>query len=205
MTSALSLTRSPLARRLRQHFWSHPAWWSIALCGFAWTAMLLQGCQDGSGPNVSRIPDIVGATSAPFYLGKEATNISFAIHPPTGPALLRADLTPRRVFLNLENVTSDKMAPSYNVYLNMPPGNVPEKHPDLHVGGFPMFGLVESSRSGPNHTGDGLSFKREVTEVYTRLTASRDWDAKNLRVTFVPKRWDDEVKVQVGRVSLYFE
>src|SRR3982751_4110887 len=35
------------------------------------------------------IPEMVGATSAPFYIGPGVTQISFPIHPPTGPALLR--------------------------------------------------------------------------------------------------------------------
>jgi tyrosinase len=148
---------------------------------------------------------MVGATSAPVQLGKETTSTSFAIQPPTGPALLRADGRPRRVFLDIQNITSDQMAPSYDVYLNVPQGDRPETHPELHVGGMAMFGLVESSMGNRQHPDNGLTYRFEVTSVCAILAASGDWDPQNLRVSFVPTRWNDPVDVRVGRVSLYYE
>jgi hypothetical protein len=41
--------------------------------------------------------------------------------------------------------------------------------------------------------------------VYARLAATGGWDARNLRVSFVPEPWPAPADVQVGRVSLYFE
>jgi len=156
-------------------------------------------------PGVPRLPEMVGATSAPIELGKATAHIGFAIGAPSGPTRLLGDALLRRVFLNIENITSDAMAPSYNVYLNVPQGDDPQKHPDLRVGNLALFGLVESSRSDEEHPGNGLSFKMEVTAVYLRLVATSDWDTKNVRVSFVPRPWDDEVNVRVGRISLYFE
>lgn len=158
-----------------------------------------------SGPQLQPIPEMVGATSAPLYLVETTTHVSLAIHVPTGPALLRADLMPRRVFLNIENITSKVEAPSYEVYLNLPPGAEPEKHPDLRVGSLAMFGLLESSRSSEQHPGNGLTYTLEVTNLFLRLAATQGWDAKNLRVSFVPEPWPGAANVQVGRVSLYFE
>jgi hypothetical protein len=89
--------------------------------------------------------------------------------------------------------------------LNLPPGEEPEKHPELQVGVLSMFGLPESSRSTDQHANNGLSYTQEVTGLYLRLTAMRTWDPKNLRVTFVPRRWDDDIQVNVGRVSLVFQ
>src|SRR5262252_9245238 len=45
------------------------------------------------------IPEMIGATTAPFSLSKGMTHVSLAMHAPTGPAAQRADRTPIRVFL----------------------------------------------------------------------------------------------------------
>jgi tyrosinase len=148
---------------------------------------------------------MVGATSDPFYLGKDAKRISFEIHQPTGPALLHPNTLPRRVFLNVENLTSDTPAPLFDVYLNVPPGDHPEKRDDLYVGSLALFGLVQASRVRRNHPDNGLTVNLDVTETFHRLAAAPDWDAKTLHVSFIPRRWDDALNVRVGRVSLYFE
>lgn len=152
---------------------------------------------------VRPIPEMVGATSAPFYLGEAPTHITIEMQLPTGPALLRPDTTPRRLFLNIENITSEIDAPSYDLYLNLPPGAELQKHQDLHIGHLAMFGIIESSRSDENHPGNGLSYNLEVTGLLHRLAARRDWDGKELRVSFVPEPWPVAARVQVGRVSVY--
>src|SRR5205809_7174623 len=47
------------------------------------------------------IPEMVAATRDPFYIGPGSVEISFGIHPPTGPALLRSN---RRVELHADNI-----------------------------------------------------------------------------------------------------
>jgi tyrosinase len=158
-----------------------------------------------SGPKVPPVPEMVGATGAPFYLSEAITHITIEMHMPTGPALLRADKTPRRIFLNIENITSAIDAPSYEVYLNLPQGAEPQKHQGLHVGILALFGVIESSRPDGKHPGNGLTYNLEVTGLFHRLAAAKDWDAKNLRVSFVPEPWPIPAKVKVGRVSLYFQ
>ncbi len=87
----------------------------------------------------------------------------------------------------------------------MPAGDAPEQHPELRAGNLGMFGLVESSDPNGEHGGSGMTFSLDVTDLFARLAARKDWDSHNLRVTFVPAAWDAPVpKVQVGRVSLYF-
>lgn len=150
------------------------------------------------------IPEMVGATSAPSYIGPGVTQISLPMHPPTGPALLR-DVKQRVVTLQIENVTSAKLAPSFKIYLNAPPGDDPEGHPELFAGNLTTFGLVESSDPRGEHGGAGKTFKLNVTSVFGLLTAKKDWDSQNLRLTFVPGYWDAPVPtIKIGRVSLYF-
>ncbi len=162
---------------------------------------------DPKNPQKTRppIPETVGATSAPFELGDRITTISFEIHTPTGPALVRSDGQAKRVLLRVENVRSSNVAPSFDVYLNLPTGEEPEKHPDLFAFTMSTFGLVEASKTREQHPGNGLSMLRDVTELFIRLTATKHWDGKTLRVSFVPAPWEQHFHVQVGRVSLMIE
>jgi hypothetical protein len=130
--------------------------------------------------------------------------ISLKIHPATGPARARYNVTSRRVVLKVEQVTSDRRAPNFAVYLNLPQGDLPEKRPDLRVGILAMFGLVESSRDSEKHGGNGLAFSFEATKAYVVLVATNKWNDESISVTFVPGPWDAPISVEVGRVSLYF-
>ena len=161
--------------------------------------------QDQRDPRKSKpaIWEMVGATSAPFSLSTGPTHASFALHAPTGPALLRADGKPRRVLLRVENITSQSTAPSIDIYLNVPPGDEPAKRPDLRAGTISTFGLPSSPDD--QHAGNGLAYTEDVTALYLRLAAARDWDPKNLRVSLVPATWDYPVEVQIGRVCLMLE
>lgn len=154
-------------------------------------------------PPMQIIPETVGATSAPFELGLATAHIEFTVHPPSGPALKTPASVPRRLFLRIENLTTETDAPSYDVYINVPPGADPAKHPGLKVGFTPTFGLYEASRGDGNHPGDGLGTQIEITALLNSLTAAKEWDGKSLRVTFVPDpSWDVPAKLRVGRVSL---
>ena len=152
------------------------------------------------------VPEMVGATPAPFFIGPGITQISLEMHPPTGPALdHEGGVMHRDIYLAFDNVKGKVRAPSFQVYLNLPPGRQPDEHPELRAGVLAMFGLVESSSPRDNHGGDGKNMIISVTDLFVRLMAARDWDSRTLRVTFVPQTWDAPVpQVQVGRVALYF-
>jgi hypothetical protein len=45
MNSTFALADRSLGMTLRYFFWSHPEWWSVALCGSAWAIMLLHAWQ----------------------------------------------------------------------------------------------------------------------------------------------------------------
>jgi hypothetical protein len=148
------------------------------------------------------IPEMVGATSAPFYIGPGPVEISFEIHRPTGPALLNPN---PRVELHVDNITSQVAAPPFVVYLELPAGEKTEQHPELHAGNLGFFGLEQSSAKDGKHGGQGLNVRLNVTAVFARLAARKDWDSHHLRVLFVPAPWDAPVpQVKVGRVSLHF-
>lgn len=160
----------------------------------------------GRNPTKPPIPELIGATGSPVLLQTTPTTVSFAVHAPTGPALLRADGQPKRVMLALENVSATKAAPNFGVYLNLPPGDAPDQRPDLYAMTLSTFGLNEFSEPSKHHPGDGLTFRKEITPLYLRLIAARDWDSRALRVTIVPLHWEGPpIDAQIGRISLMLE
>jgi|HubBroStandDraft_6_1064221.scaffolds.fasta_scaffold09897_7 tyrosinase len=153
-----------------------------------------------------RVAEMVGATSEPFFLGSQPTEITLAMHAPTGPAASHKALSEMEVYLYIENLTCSKEAPPFRVYLNLPRGDAPEQHPELLVGNLGTFGVKKASDPEGPRGGNGLSFTVDLTDAVPRLIASKNWDPRNLRVTFSRGYWEGEVpQVKVGRVSLYFK
>jgi tyrosinase len=150
------------------------------------------------------VPEMVGATEAPFFVGPGRTEISFAMHPPTGPALLSPG-SRRHVILRVDNITCERRSPPIEVYLNVPPGAAPENHPELLAGSLGLFGVDQVSRTDGDHVGQGMSFKLDVTDLFLGLAAKKDFDSHTLRLYFVQGGWDAPLpRVTVGRASLYF-
>jgi hypothetical protein len=112
-------------------------------------------------------PEIVASTAASFQLGIGETRVELAMRPPADPALGRSG-PHRRVFLNVEKMTSTGSSGPWDGYLNLPPNEAPARHPELAAGELPMFGLVESSRSDATHAERGLYDQLEITELYDR-------------------------------------
>lgn len=156
-------------------------------------------------PQRPPIPETLGASAEPIHLGKGIAQVSFPVRTPEGPARWRSPSVPKQFFVRIENMTSSKRAPGFNLYVNLPEGANPTEHPEYLVDNLATFGLVESSRPGSNHPPDGLSFNVEVTKHLLSLESANKWDGKTLRVTFVPGLWNGEIDVKLGRVSLFVE
>jgi tyrosinase len=170
------------------------------------------------------IPEMVGATEQPVTLtGKPATT-TLPVSPPTGPAAApsatpSSTAEPKRIYLNLENITSSGRPGSYSVYLNVPAGDDPAKHPELYAGLLPMFGVAEATDATGEHPANGLHYTLDITDVVRTLEARNDWDPAQMRVSFIPKRRrvkpgatpaavaaaaPPATPVQIGRVSVYY-
>lgn len=175
--------------------------------------------------------EMVGATTGPFTLERGAVEKPIKVTRPTGPAAAAfaafearaaartaapvdqpaaapatvATVPPVRVFLHVEGVKSKDRSVPYDVYLNLPPGAEPLKHPELRAGRLSMFGLAEASRAGKKHGDNGLHYTLEITDLYHRLSAEPGWSPRDLRVALVPARDKGPVGAKVGRLSLYFE
>jgi tyrosinase len=157
------------------------------------------------------MPEMVGATHAPIVLGDEPKHalIPTALPPATELESAQED---KRVYLHIENMTSERRAHAYDVYLGIPPGEDPTAHPDRRAGRLSMFGLTEASKSDGPNAGSGLTQALEVTDLVRRLRDLAGWSASELGVAFVPvtrgagsslESARPASEVRVGRVSLY--
>ena len=164
---------------------------------------------------MERQPEMVGATEESVVLAGGQTSARIAVSPPTGPALEGPEraAAPPRVYLNVENVTGAGDPTSYAVYLNVPENADPTQYPDRFAGIVPMFGVAEASRTDDVHAGEGLHYTLEISKVMRALQARNEWDANDLRVTFVLRRRSVTVEgpesarpaaIDVGRISVYF-
>jgi tyrosinase len=151
-------------------------------------------------------PEMVGATLAPVTLGADPVAASLRVEAPSGPAREGVAADPRRVYLNVENVTGERASTNYGVYLNLPEGAVPAEDDDEHLAGvLSTFGVDRASRPDDAHGGGGLHVTFDITDLVARLQEAAKWDPRALQVTFVPHGEAAQVApVRVGRVSLYY-
>ena len=158
------------------------------------------------------IPELVGATEEPHLLSHETTSTSFTLVQPSGPAALsaRAIGKTRHIYLNIENVVGRSPgAHTYAIHLNIPDTKTTrehlEKHRDYFVGTMALFGLKQASSNDGSHSGNGLTFVYDVTEVIENLKTLGKWNTKNIHVSFIPLRQHNRhPEIQVGRISLYY-
>lgn len=160
-------------------------------------------------PERGRPAKLAGATDRPVALGATPTTADVDVAAPGRRRRGVAGGLPQRVYLKLENVTGSSLAAgAYNVYVNVPEGADPNEHQDHRAGRISMFGVLESSGADDTHSGSGLTFSFEITELVRRLEAAGDWDSSRLRVVFVPvpdaagQLYEGDVSV--GRVSVFY-
>ena len=171
----------------------------------------------GFGATMAANPlELVGATLSAVRLGNQVEHVSLptpvtphAFRLAAGMRSISPMATARQlvdhVTLKLENVTSTDIAPTYDVFLNVPNGENPNDHDDRFVGRIAMFGIKQASDPSGPHGGGGQNFALDVTELYHHLADRGEIDPAKLRVSFVPvASVVASQQVTVGRISLYF-
>jgi tyrosinase len=159
--------------------------------------------------------ELVGATLSAVRLGDQVTHVTLptpitphafrsAADKKTPPPTATAKQLVQHVTLHLEHVTSTDVAPTYDVFLNVPKGEEPDKHEDRFVARVAMFGIKQASDPLGLHGGGGQNFAFDITKLYHHLADSGEIDPKNLRVSFVPVSPIGSPQVTIGRISLYF-
>jgi len=160
-------------------------------------------------------PELLAATSQPQVLGSTSHTVQLAIEAARGPLSARlrgvealaaasAGPPPADAFLNFENITGTGVPPVFDVYLNLPPGADPAAHEELYAGPLPLFGVASASEADDRHSGSGMHYVLQITELLDTLRKRPDWQDRQLQVTLVPRSaLDADASVTVGRVSLY--
>lgn len=159
--------------------------------------------------------ELLGANQGPLRLegaGAVSTAVSLdsSVRQKVAQTLAAAKtaqaVVPDRVFLNLENVRGLNDATAFSVYLGVPVGEDPSKHPDHLAGTIALFGVRKATLANGPHAGDGLNFVLNITAVIDRLHLQGALNASQLHVQLVPvQEVPVSAQVSIGRVSLYRE
>jgi tyrosinase len=165
-----------------------------------------------AGPNV----ELLGANSQSIRLtGTEArtslaldsgvkNKVASSLAAARTAAATAAPAAPDRVFLNLENVRGLNDATSFSVYVNVPDGEDPARHPELKAGSIGLFGVSKASAADGDHAGAGLTYVLDISRIVDALHLSGALDAGQIHVRLVPRRAvPDSAQISIGRISVY--
>jgi tyrosinase len=124
---------------------------------------------------------------------------------------VRASLTnasettpPDRIFLNLEKVRGLNDSVVWNVYINLPEGEDPAKHPECKAGSIALFGVRKATMKDGKHAGNGLTFVLEITNIVDRLHLAGALDAGHLDVRLVARNPVSKgAQISIDRISVF--
>jgi tyrosinase len=89
------------------------------------------------------------------------------------------------------------------VYINLPDGADPARHPELLAGSVGLFGVTTASRRDRAHGGDGFTAVLEITRTIDDLHLNAAVP-DSLSVTVVPRRpLPAALDLTIGRISVY--
>ncbi len=165
-------------------------------------------------------PELAGASDGATRLSGDVTRarVSMQTRMSRKSFTESALTTPRRVLLNLENVTGHGVPDDYAVFVDLDDDDLPP----LRVGMLTTFGIERATDPDRDHGGAGLTQVFDITRAADRLNLT-EGSADDLRVTFVraggaaisegvPAGMEELVRdephesgVEVGRISVYFQ
>jgi len=181
-------------------------------------SVMIPGAQGAAGPEVSSVAkkpivELLGANAKAVTLSNAPTSTTIKVDKPTARKVTnsfklnqfaaRSVPEPDRVFLNLENITSDNNAAVFDVYVGLPEGADPAAHPDNRAGVVSLFGARAATNMAKPHGGSGMTKVLEITDTIDRLHLSGNADLSNLSVLFVPVSSVGAGGVSIKRVSIY--
>lgn len=112
--------------------------------------------------------------------------------------------TPDRVYLNLENVTGLADATAFRVYVGLPEGADPARHPDRLAGSIALFGVRKASLTDEQHAGQGLTYVLDITNIVDALHLNNALNVQSLGVRIVPVNpVPQSAKISIGRISIF--
>jgi tyrosinase len=167
-----------------------------------------QGAVVPSGRNV----ELVGANRASLQITGSEARTSVQLDPgvrrKVSASLARAaaaeELTPDRVFLNLENVRGLIDSTVFQVYIGLPEDANPADYPERRAGSIALFGVRKASLADGENAGQGLTFVLDITNIIDALHLNNAFDVGTLDVRIVPiEPVPEDAQVSIGRVSIF--
>ena len=148
--------------------------------------------------------------SIPVKLTNKSKNVFNNIRP--------GESKPKRMVLNLENITYQNIPSGYyEVYLNLPENiENPDFKSDFYVGNIAFFGLHDDPNHDDHAHSEGKSVNFEITELFKAQLREGHWDFNNLNLSFYLKgvvapdgtsqsileRIKPEGNIKIGKVTL---
>jgi tyrosinase len=133
-------------------------------------------------------PSLVGANDAAVMLTGGPQSVTFGIRePPEARGIAPGAGPSRRTYLNVSGIVADENPGLvYGVYLNLPPGSVPD---DAHLAGIvSFFGVAQSPSAAGRATGPDrhdMRYAFDITDLVGRLRDAGEWGGQ-VHVTFAP-------------------
>ena len=163
------------------------------------------------GPAMAEHVELMGASSGGLSLtgssAKASVQLDHAVRNRMSSSLqgmAGGPAAPDRIFLNLQNVRGANDATALTVYINVPEGDDPAKHPELKAGSIGLFGLSKASAMDGPHAGDGLNFSIEISHVIDTLHLRGALNVNQLHVNIVPRKpVPNQEPVTIGHISVY--
>jgi tyrosinase len=160
-----------------------------------------------------KVVELLGANAKVLSLSGALTSTTVDLDRPTSKKVSKsfkveefaAGLSPEpdRVFLNLENITSQNDTAVFDVYVGLPAGADPSEHPENRAGVVSLFGVRASTNMTDPHGGAGLTKVLEITDTIDQLHLSGSSDLSKLSITFVPVSNVGDGGITIKRVSIY--
>ncbi len=155
-------------------------------------------------------PELLGASPDLVRLDRDSVEARVMLDPAPRhrlTAALRVDRAdagaPDRVYLNLENIRSPSDAAMFYVYVDLPSGADPERHPANFAGTISLFGVSKASVTRGGAPGNGATISLDITEIVDAMQAKGGLgdDIAVRVVAAVPGATNDDISI--GRISVY--
>lgn len=160
----------------------------------------------GIGAAMANFPEMVGATRRAFTVQPtDVGRASISAPKVTGAEAFGASVNTQRTYLHLENLTCQGPAEALEVYVGVDAAVDPAAEAGKRAAYLSLFGLQEATRRDGPHSGAGLTFGVDITDLVRALPDDPGADALEVPISLrAVGTWGD-APLRVGRISLYAE
>ena len=182
----------------------------VAGTGVAPTAPAAQITAMTMGSTRDQTVEVLGANNEEVKVGATAAKTTVTLDP--GPAMdavhamgpIAVGTEAVRLYLQLENLTGASPSAVIDVFVNLPDHSVSDADKARYrADSLYLFGLNKASAKDGSHSGNGLGFTIDITDLAKRLSDAGEFDPQQVNVSIAPVGGASAEKpVTVRRVSV---